>query len=420
MYDTLKYYAKNNVITDLFYRKISLMHDIKENELLDLYNIRFIKLFKHAYKYSSFYNDLYGSHGISVNDIKDLTDLTKLPVIRRSDIKNKIDEIFNGNNIFKIKSYTSGTSGSPLTVFRTIASINVESAYLRYFRFKHGFKRGQPLVSIRGYLDKNSLYKFEKYSNTLYISSPNINSDNIDLFHSLILKFNPKAIEAFPSYLYKFYIELSSKKLKLDIPLAFTSSEMLYDFQRVKLENYFNAKIYDWYGNVERTIGLVQYKYNEYSSLPLYSINEFTKNSVITSSLNNFSFPLIRYAVDDIIEVKSDNFLNNIVSPEILKINGRVGDTIDLKDGSQVSCIDHAFKGIKNLQMAQLHQNDVLNPLLVKLVVENDFTINDENQLRHNLIKMIGNNMTINFKYCNKEDLTCLSNDKFKLIVKNI
>lgn len=416
----LKYYAKNNYLTSIYQNNISRLNSLNENELLELYNLRFLKIFKRAFEYSRFYNSLYKSIGLKINDIKDLTDINKLPVIKRNDIKLQADEIYNGFHFFKIKGLTSGTSGSPLTVFRSPISINTESAYIRNFRSIHGYQFGQPLVSIRGALDKNSLYKYIKESNTLFISSPNINEDNIVLFHSLMKKLKPRAIEAFPSYYYKLFIELSKKKLILDIPISFTSSEMLYDFQREQIESYFKTKIFDWYGNVERTIGLVQYKYRDYKPLPLYSINEFNKEKLVTTSLNNKYFPLIRYEVDDRIDVKSDNLITNIVSPEIVKINGRIGDSIDLKDGSQVSCIDHAFKGINHLTFAQVHQYNLHNPIIIKLVVEKEFSNKDENKLKNNLIKLIGNNMKFNFQYCNKDDLSYINGDKFKLIIKSI
>lgn len=413
----LKHYGKNNYISKRIQKSIHSFHVMDDVRLLELYNSVFIDLFKGAYHHSKFYNRLYASHGISKNDIKDITDLKKLPLIYRKDIKNEIDKIYHGNPFSKIKGFTSGTSGSPLTVYRSPLSINTESAYIRYFRAIHGFKPGDPLVSIRGTLNKNSLFRFCKISNVLYLSSPNINSYNIDLFHSLISRFKPKAIEAFPSYLFKLQLELSKKRLSAEFPLAFTSSEMLYDFQRDQIESYLKTKIFDWYGNVERTIGLVQYNYKEYKPLPLYSINEYSDDHVITTSLNNFRFPLIRYVVDDKIEVKGKNFIQNVISPEIVNINGRSGDTIELKDGSQVSCIDHAFKGINHLEMAQIHQNDVINPLLIKLVVEPEFSNNDEEALKRNLKNMIGQNMQIIFKYCNKEELI-RNNQKYRLIVK--
>jgi phenylacetate-CoA ligase len=388
------------------------------NRLLEEYNHAFIRLFKKAIVSSPFYKRYYGEHGISITDIKDITDIKKLPVIDRNIIKNHVNEIYTGFDLLKVKGLTSGTSGTPLTIYRTPFDIATEQAYLRHYRQMHGFKMGQPLLSIRGVLGKNSHHEFYKKANILYISSPNINENTIEEYHKMIKSFGPVAVEAFPSYLYKLCLELEKKGLDLNIPLTFTSSETLYDFQKEKIEPFINTNIFDWYGNVERSIGLAQDANKKYHPLPLYSINEFQEQHILTTALINKSFPLIRYVVEDHITLASNDFLDNIISPDIKQIVGRAGDTLDLKDGSSVGCIDHAFKGVSNLEIAQVHQYNVEEPIEFKLVTNGSFTKEDEDQLKSNLIRMLGEKTPIKFNYCNKEDLTFTANQKYRLIIK--
>lgn len=418
MNELIKYYSKNNFITDRKFRMIAGYYEMDKNELLEEYNLAFIKLFKRAIQHSSFYKKLYQEHGVSIHDIKNITDIKRLPVIDRNTIKNHVNDIFNGFSLMKIKGLTSGTSGTPLTVYRTPVNIATEQAYLCHYRQMHGFKIGQPLLSIRGVLSKNTHHEYYKKANILYISSPNINENTIDEYYQMIKNFGPVAIEAFPSYLYKFCMELEKKGLELNIPLAFTSSEMLYDFQKEKAETLLNTNIFDWYGNVERSIGLAQNKNKSYYPLPLYSINEFQEQNILTTSLINNNFPLIRYVVEDHITLASDDFEKNLISPEITGITGRAGDTLDLQDGSSVGCIDHAFKGVDNLEIAQVHQYNITDPIEFKLVTTPLFTKQDEHQLKTNLSKMLGENTPIRFTYCNKEDLTYSANQKYRLIIK--
>ena len=418
MNEIFKYYSKNNFITGRKYRAISDYYNMDGDRLLDEYNVAFIKLFKRAIQHSSFYKNLYQEYGISITDIKDITDIKLLPVIDRNTIKNHVNEIFNGLSLMKIKGLTSGTSGTPLTVYRTPVNIATEQAYLRHYRQLHGFNSGQPLLSIRGSLGKNTHHDFYKKANILYISSPNINENTIEEYYQIIKSFGPVAIEAFPSYLYKFCTELEKKGLELNIPLAFTSSEMLYDFQKEKAESFLHTNIFDWYGNVERSIGLAQDANKSYYPLPLYSINEFQEKRVLTTSLINNNFPLIRYVVEDHITLASDGFEKNLISPEIISITGRAGDTLDLQDGSSVGCIDHAFKGVNNLEIAQVHQYNTQDPIEFKLVTSNLFTKQDEQQLRNNLIKMLGEKTPLQFTFCKKEDLTYSANQKYRLIIK--
>ncbi len=419
MNELVKYYSKNNIITTRKFKEISQLYQLSPEQLLSKYNDAFISIFRRAYNNSDFYKKLYSEHGISPADIKDITDISKLPIIDRHIIKHQVNNIYNGFDFMKVKGLTSGTSGVPLTVYRTPVNIATEQAYIRHYRQMHGFKAGQPLLSIRGVLGKNTAHEFYKRANILYISSPNINANTIEQYYQMIKEFGPVAVEAFPSYLYKLCLELEKKGLELNIPNAFTSSETLYQFQREKVEGYLGTKIHDWYGNVERSIGLAQDANGKYYPLPLYSINEFQKDRIITTALINKNFPLIRYAVDDKITVGSTDFLKNLVSPEIILIEGRAGDNLDLKDGSVVGCIDHAFKGVNNLEMAQVHQYNVERPIEVKLVTTAAFGKDDENQLRSNFIRMIGDNMQLMFTYCSREDLTYSANQKYKLIIKH-
>jgi phenylacetate-CoA ligase len=419
MNELVKYYSKNNIITSRKFKEISQLYQLDQNQLLTRYNDAFIAIFKRAYNNSEFYKNLYRGHGISPSDIKDITDIKKLPIIDRQIIKHQVNNIYNGFDFMKVKGLTSGTSGVPLTVYRTPVNIATEQAYIRHYRQMQGFRAGQPLLSIRGVLGKNTTHEFYKRANILYISSPNINSGTIEEYYKMIRDFGPVAIEAFPSYLYKLCIELEKKGLQLEIPNAFTSSETLYEFQREKVEGYLKTNIHDWYGNVERSIGLAQDANGKYYPLPLYSINEFEKDRVVTTALINKNFPLIRYTVEDRITLKSHDFLKNLVSPDIVQIEGRAGDNLDLKDGSVVGCIDHAFKGVNNLEMAQVHQYNVEKPIEIKLVTSPAFGQDDENQLKANFIRMVGENMQLMFTYCSREDLTYSANQKYKLIIKH-
>ncbi len=415
----IKFYIKNNLLTNLKINRIKNLYELDENKLLDKYNDAFIHLFNKTLDKSSFYYNLYNSHGISKRDIKTIDDIHKLPVINRKSILENVDNIYTGLNYFKVKGLTSGTSGSPAMVYRTPASINLEQAYLRNYREIFGFGFKDKLLSIRGKLGKNMPYYFDRLNNTLYISGPNINNETIHFYYDIIMRFKPVAIEAFPSYLYKFFLELNKKKYSLNVNNIFTSSEMLYSFQREKIESYFSSSVHDWYGNVERSICLAQNNNNKYYPLPLYSINEYKDNCIITTSLINDSFPLIRYEVDDRISVGSDDFYKNLISPEIIQIEGRSGDTLVLRDGSVVGCIDHAFKGIDNLIMAQIYQSISDKSIEVKLVVNQAYNHLSEMKLKQNLTRMIGTETPTRLTICNESELILQKNKKYQLIIKN-
>jgi phenylacetate-CoA ligase len=413
-----KYFAKNNLITKIEINRINKLYHLSSEALLQLYNEKFISIFKHAFNHSPFYKSLYQSHGIGINVIKDLSDINKLPILNKNLIKHEVDKIYTNFDFLKVTGLTSGTTGTPLRLYRTPFDIAKEQAYIRHYRKMHGFNFGQPIISLRGMLGKSVPYEYFKPANILYISSPNVNESTIEMYYDLIQKFKPVAVEAFPSYLHKLCVELEKKGLKLEIPLSFTSSETLLSWQREKIEPFLKTTIYDWYGNAERSILLAQNAKMEYYPMPLYSINEFRETDVITTNLTNKSFPLIRYEVDDQIEVTTSDFLQNQISPKVKSISGRQSENVILKDGSHVGCIDHAFKGVNHIEMAQVHQYNVQDPIEIKLVVNKSFSKKDEDQLRANLVRMVGTEMELKFTYCTKSELTYHPNQKYRFIIK--
>ena len=139
--------------------------------------------------------------------------------------------------------------------------------------------------------------------------------------------------KGYPSSLYALALLLRDNNMYLNIPLAFTSSETLLDYQRSLIENQMNTNIYDFYGNTERTIQLCEnVNHNGYYESPGYSINEFVEDGEITTSLINESFPLIRYKGNDVMELSEEGKTHRVK-----RIQGRKSSCLIGKDGSRYS-----------------------------------------------------------------------------------
>jgi phenylacetate-CoA ligase len=254
-------------------------------------------------------------------------------------------------------------------------------------------------------------------SNILYLSSYNINKDKSILYYKEIKQFEPKAIEGYPSSLYNLGVFLKEADLKLNIPLAFTSSETLYEFQRELIEDILGTKIYDRYGCTEKTISIAQKqnKQQEYYEEPGYSINEYNKDSIFTTSLINDVFPLIRYEVNDIVETK-----NTFDGFAICSISGRKEDMIVCKDGSLIGRIDHVFKGVNNIKFAQIIQNHS-GGIIVNIVPEKNYSLKDKQLIIENIYHKMGkNNIDITINIISEKEIIYTSRNKFKLVISNI
>ncbi|MBL7736744.1 MAG: phenylacetate--CoA ligase family protein [Chitinophagaceae bacterium] len=423
MISFLRHKSRFNFLFDAEVRKASRLHHLSADALREYENQAFLKLVRHAFKKSPFYRTYYQQQGISAGDIKSLDDIRLLPVITRQIVRDNGEKILTCPKLFTVKGYTSGTSGTPLVVYRSFRSIIIENAYVWYFRNAHGVNHDSGLVYLRGNLDNSKLFEWDKSSNSLYLSSFNINAANIDVYKKLIDEFKPKGIMAYPSSLELLSNELSKKGLKLNIPIAITSSETLYDFQREKIKEFIGAETFDWYGNAERTIAIEEWTRGRYHLVPGYSIVEFGPDEdIITTSLINFAFPLIRYRVTDSLEL-ADNQpppSDQYPSTRLMgRIEGRIDDFVHLESGQKIGRLDIAFKGVNNILLSQIIQ-DHISGIRVNIVANERFGENDKNQLVHNLRSLLGAAIQIDVRIVGDKDIIKTAKGKYKLVINRL
>ena len=184
--ESIKYLLRSEFVIRKYIDKIERLYEMTPKELEKRNEIEFIKIFRRAYEESPFYRNLYNNAGIRKEDISCLGDIKKLPVITKSDIKEHTDELLIVPKWRVIVNHTSGTTGSPLKVYEDWSSIWREQAYLYCYRKRCGFTYGQPLVSLRGNLEKSDIYLKVHVSNTLFLSSYNINQKKLSLYIILI------------------------------------------------------------------------------------------------------------------------------------------------------------------------------------------------------------------------------------------
>ncbi|MDE5417629.1 hypothetical protein L3049_06370 [Labilibaculum sp. DW002] len=396
-------------------QRIIELNNCSKEELYELKNLEFVKQYRNAFENSAFYKDFYQKHGLGLQSIRDLLDISKIPIVTKSDVKEFGEDFLTKSKFTSFKAYSSGTSGTPLKVYRDFASTIKENAYVHFFQNMHGYKLGDPVVSLRGNLDRKILSYHDKINNVLYMSSFHLKKDRIDEYYKIIKEFQPKVIRAYPSSMHILATELYKSGKELRIPIAFTSSEVLHNFQKEIIEKVLNTKIFDWYGNAERTVALGQCQDSLYRELPLYSHVEVENNHLITTSLINSAFPLIRYKVDDIIKLAPNCKEEFIVQA----IEGRDDDYIVLKNGHRIGRLDLAFKKIKRLLAAQIIQKRK-DEILVNLIPDKGFSRADLNAIEKNLRDLIGIECGILFENIESNQLIRTKKGKFNLVISKM
>ncbi len=416
MKETLKYSLRSKFVIKKYIRESEDYYQMAPEELKLHNEKRFIELFQNTYDNSPFYHRLYSEAGIQRNSIKKMDDIKKLPVVTKEMIREHPEALLTCPKWKLIENHTSGTTGFPMIVYESWPALWREQAYIVCYRKKCGFISGkQVLASLRGHLDRKTRTMYVGISKTLYLSSFQLNENTVIDYYNQILKYNPLAIEGYPSSLVHLCSLLKSKGLKCTIPVVFTSSETLSSVHRSLIAEVLSAQVYDHYGTTERTIALSErLDHQGYYELPGYSINEFEENRVITTSLINEAFPLIRYKVDDIIIFDMINGERLITS-----IGGRNTEHVTGKDGTHfnAAALTYVAKVIPNIQNVQLVQNEV-GKLDVNVVPDSDFNKDCIEKSIEAINNRIGKgNMDVVINVITNQELIFSNSNKLSLVV---
>lgn len=415
--ESLKYMVRSKLLIKKEIREVERLSLLNKDELIAFKEQQFLKIFRKAITKSKFYKQFYAEAGITLGEITSLEDLQKLPIVNKEILRKNTELVPTQPSWQLVSANTNGTTGNPLRLYHSYKSIRKEQAYIFVNRKERGFTYGEPLVSLKGNLPKN-IFKLKVHiANTLHLSSFNLNASITENYFSELVKFKPKAIEGFPSSLYNLCLLLKEKELQLNIPLTFTSSETLFGFQRELIEKTLNTKVYDYYGTVERSISLMEkLDHRGYMENPGYSINEYHKNKVITTSLIKEGFPLIRYEVNDRIRFGE----NNSNPLDIKKIDGRTDDVVIAKDGSKIGRLDYLIRGINNIQNAQVVQ-EKMGELTINILASKAFGEEDVNLILQKADYFIGkDNMDITIYQVTEDELIYTSGNKYNYLISKV
>ena len=422
MLDYIKYKARHNFLLEWKIRKIRSFHEMDATQLREYENKRFLQIFKKACKHSSFYKRHYGEYGVNLKSIQSMDDIGLLPEIDKNMVRSFKKEFLTGPSFYMLTGCTSGTGGTSLTVYRSYESIVTEHAYRWHFRNMHGVYQDDRMVMIRGSLNRDELSRFDRHSNILYLSSYNINKENINKYIELLQRFNPRFISGYPSSLEILSNELCRINVRLNIPVAITSSETLYSFQREKIKTYLGADVFDWYGNAERTVAIEECPGGQYHFAPGYSINEVYENHMLTTSLFNDSFPLIRYKVNDVIKLSapdngSENYLKGPATAKIEKIEGREDDYIHLPDGTKIGRVSKVFKGVADVLFAQVLQD---HTDFIRMNIVSDNPRFDNREVLKRMRLLVGDQVAIKFSLVTEDQIIKTRAGKYRMVINSL
>lgn len=287
-------------------------------EKLDYLQLELLKkIINHAYNTVPYYFKLFNSRNLKPNNIKTLTDIQKIPILRKKDIRNAGKSLVSTKYppFFVRRVTTGGTTGISANIYRDLFSISNEHAFvLRQkdfaglsLRDKCAFLTAREIVRPGQY--KRRYYFYDPFMKELILSTYHLNYDSAIDYAHLIKEYKVDAIVSYPSAINFFAQVCKEANIKIRLKGILTTSETMSEETKHFVSEIFNCNVFDYYGAAERVCYIHTCEYGNYHIIPEYGLTELipienieNTYKVVATGFWNKAMPLIRYDTGDLVK----------------------------------------------------------------------------------------------------------------------
>jgi phenylacetate-CoA ligase len=418
---------------------------LSEEALYQYQSAKLRQIIMHSYHHIPYYQKLFRENRIIPGDIQTVKDLKNIPFLTKDLLRQNFSSLV-ARDAGKYRAAllsTSGTTGGKLNFYVDKPSNVLEFVY--YWRFWNwaGYKLGDTFAELAAeffvFFKKNinRLYSFNRFSRRLTVNSLLISRTHLEGFISAFRKFKPLFLKGMPSNLYMLALVLNEKRNHgISFKGIFSQGENLLQYQRDFIEKVFSSRVFDSYGQMERTTAISQCPLGSYHIHPDYGITEFedpdfpvgqkySKDScvkeIVGTSLYNLSMPLIRYRTGDLINLNHSPQTCSCGRgfPTVASIAGRNTDTIITSDRRAITALYTVFDRSPGIIMGQIIQEDI-NQLLVKIVSTSGDVDGTDRILMDKIRNFVGAAMDIKIEHVAMNEIQRDNLGKFKVVISNI
>ena len=327
---------------------------------------------------------------------------------------------------------TSGTSGTPLEVFRSIPSVIWEEAFNMQAWTWAGFRDGQPQAVLRGddvadvARTAPPFWFWDRFGRQLFMSTRHLSPANAVAMLDALKAARVAMLRAYPSSCAELARLAECSGCQVSLPAVVTGSEPLYRVQRELIERTFGCKVFDFYGMAERVAYAAQCEHGHYHINPEYSVVEILDEHnqptdgfgyIVGTTLHNHVMPLLRYRISDRARWLPGPCPCGRSYPRIELSSGKVEDQLFDRDGAPVSAsiITFAFKGLSHIRKSQVAQ---VGPgrWEVRLVPDPGYADADGEALLANFGKHISTRLDVSLRIV--DDIPLLASGKYKWVAQ--
>jgi phenylacetate-CoA ligase len=308
--------------------------------------------------------------------------LSDRPFTEKADLRDH-PERFRARGLIRARAASSGTTGIPVRLQRSLRSIASEQAFIDdllgvwNLTFRTARIARLRADHVKPVTDHEPPYGIRTHDGRqLLLSSNHLSPTTAGWFHDELRRFAPDVLYTHPSSGEALASFMQKEGLSVPIPVILTSSESLQASGRLLMEHVFQATVVDYYGQAERVVfaaglaGGASYFNPVYGRVELLPLDGAEAPpgcralEIVGTGFWNDAMPLIRYRTGDR-AIVPDHFGANELEDvtlglrPVLAIQGRDKEHLISPRGEVLVGITNASDGVKGLVRMQVVQESL-------------------------------------------------------------
>ena len=407
-------------------------------QFIDHQNEALRRIIALAAEHVPYYRQSFAEAGVDPTSVQTAEELSTLPILEKQQAREScdamVDERLDRSRL--LVGHTSGTTGTPLTLYRNAWQDGAAFAYAeaRCHDVAGVRRRRNRSVSLGGHLvaapdrAKPPFWVYNRHWDQLYMSSYHLSPANLPHYVKALREFRPEYIEGYPSSVYaiaQFIVESGGEPIPMTA--AFTTAENLFDHQRDAIQSAFGCRTYSQYGCGERVVFASECEEGSMHLSPEVGIVEVVdsdgrpapageQGDLVCTSLINDIQPFIRYRLGDVGSLATTSCPCGRPLPVLSRVEGRIDTVLITRDGRRIGRLDPVFKGTHGVAEAQIVQDD-LDLFRIRIVPGPNYSDADGRVLVENLSHRTGP-ADIRIELVDAIERT--ANGKFLAVVSNL
>jgi phenylacetate-CoA ligase len=306
---------------------------------------------RYAYDFVPFYHKKFKESGVLPDDVRNLDDLAKLPIISKEEFRSsllsqRVSREFVSDKLRTVQ--TSGSTGRPLKVCLTGAESDWRKAIYMRANILCGQKPRDRWVAITSPHHFGGIPRFQRILG-LYSQTSLSVFDDLDKHLNFICRFKPHILDGYSGVLYLLAQEVEKLGVNVRPKVVFGNADLIDSSSRKYLETVFGAPYCDQFGCVEvnRTAWNCLERDGYHMDVDSVFFEFVDKNcervsagecgEIVYTSLFNYANPFIRYSIGDLGRPTDDRCSCGLKLPLMKVVEGRKDSVVVLPDNRLLS-----------------------------------------------------------------------------------